>query len=383
MKNKLAEAFPPGEFVRDELEARGWSQSDLAEITGRPLTLINEVINGKRGVSTETAVVFGEAFGTGPEFWLNLGSIYQLWKTEVSGTDDVRRKAKLYEKAPVAEMIRRGWLQATESVDVLEEQILSFFEIQKIEDNPRRLPHAARKGTIYTETTPAQNAWLYRARQLAHTLQARRFTETRFARCLEELRQCFHVEDEIRRVPAILAEGGVRLVVIEHLQGTKIDGACLWLGGHSPVVAISMRFDRIDSFWFGLVHELGHVMNRDGLSDRTMRIDVDLLASAQARAGTQAISDAEQKVDAFAAAFLVDQKKLSSFISQTTTPFFYKEKIRGFAKMNNVHPGIVACQLQYRGVISYAHSRDTLVKVRDIITSTALTDGWGRRLSAL
>ncbi len=382
MKNKLAEAFPPGEFVRDELEARGWSQRDFAEITGRPLTLINEVINGKRGVSTETAVVFGEAFDTGPEFWLSLGSIYQLWKTEVSGTDDVRRKAKLYEKAPVAEMIRRGWLQATESVDVLEEQILSFFEIQKIEDNPRRLPHAARKGTIYTETTPAQNAWLYRARQLAHTLQARRFTETRFARCLEELRQCFHVEDEIRRVPAILAEGGVRLVVIEHLQGTKIDGACLWLDRHSPVVAISMRFDRIDSFWFGLVHELGHVMNRDGLLDRTMQIDVDLLASAQARAGTQAISDAEQKVDAFAAAFLVDQKKLSSFISETT-PFFYKEKIRGFAKMNNVHPGIVAGQLQYRGAISYAHSRDTLVKVRDIITSTALTDGWGRRLSAL
>jgi hypothetical protein len=41
------EVFPPGEFIREELEARGWTQSDLAKILGRPLQAINEIVNGK------------------------------------------------------------------------------------------------------------------------------------------------------------------------------------------------------------------------------------------------------------------------------------------------------------------------------------------------
>ena len=383
MKKKLAEAFPPGEFVRDELEARGWSQADLAEITGRPLTLINEVINGKRGISTETAIGFGEAFGTGAEYWLNLENIYRLWKTEVSGADDVRRKARIYEKAPVLEMVRRGWIQASENVDVLESQILDFFEIKTLDATPRQLPHAARKATSYgEETTPAQNAWLFRMRHLAKAVHARKFTDARFARCLEELKKCLHVEDEICRVPGILANGGVRLVVVEPLAGTKIDGACLWLDRRSPVVAVSMRYDRIDSFWFVLMHELGHVRNGDGLEERTMQLDVDFLASAQSRGSSADSPDAEKKADMFAAEFLVDQEKLASFIRRTK-PLFYKQKIRGFACLNDTHPGIVVGQLQYRRAITYAHSREMLVKVKEIIASTALTDGWGRELLAL
>ena len=44
--NTAAETFPPGEFLREELEARGWSQTELAEIIGRPVRLINELIAG-------------------------------------------------------------------------------------------------------------------------------------------------------------------------------------------------------------------------------------------------------------------------------------------------------------------------------------------------
>ncbi len=46
--NTVAEIFPPGEFLREELEARGWSQTELAEIIGRPVRLINELIAGKK-----------------------------------------------------------------------------------------------------------------------------------------------------------------------------------------------------------------------------------------------------------------------------------------------------------------------------------------------
>jgi addiction module HigA family antidote len=94
-----AEVFPPGEFIREELEARGWTQTDLAEILGRPFRLVNEIISGKRSITPETAVGLGQAFGTGPQFWMNLESSYRL--SLVKGEDhDVSRRAKRLAESP-------------------------------------------------------------------------------------------------------------------------------------------------------------------------------------------------------------------------------------------------------------------------------------------
>jgi HTH-type transcriptional regulator/antitoxin HigA len=70
--------FPAGDFIREELEARGWTQRDLAEIVGRPVQVINAIVNAKKEITPETAIALGAAFGTSPEFWLNLESAYRL-----------------------------------------------------------------------------------------------------------------------------------------------------------------------------------------------------------------------------------------------------------------------------------------------------------------
>ena len=46
----------------------------------------------------------------------------------------------------------------------------------------------------------------------------------------------------------------------EALPSSKIDGVCLWLDQHSPVIGMSLRFDRIDNFWFVLGHEIEHAL---------------------------------------------------------------------------------------------------------------------------
>lgn len=77
-----AEVFPPGDFLREELGARGWSQVGFAEIIGRPLRTVNEIIKGKRGISPATAKELAAALGTSAEVWMNLETTYGLQNTE-------------------------------------------------------------------------------------------------------------------------------------------------------------------------------------------------------------------------------------------------------------------------------------------------------------
>ena len=68
--------------------------------------------------------------------------------------------------------------------------------------------------------------------------------------------------------------------------------------------------------------------------------------------------------------------ELDFFIARVK-PLYSKFKIMNFAERIKVHPGIVVGQLQFRKEIPYSHNRDLLVRIREIITRTALTDGWG------
>ena len=163
--NKWAEIFSPGEFLSEELEARGWTQIEFAEIIGRPKTLISGIITGKKQITPDTAIQLGDALGTGAELWMNLESQYQLSKVKEVGSS-VARKAKLYEKFPVREMIKRGWIEATDRIEVLEQQFLRFFNIQDLDTSPT-FSHAAKKTNIFNALTGQQLAWLYRAKALA------------------------------------------------------------------------------------------------------------------------------------------------------------------------------------------------------------------------
>lgn len=369
------EAFTPGEYIREELGERGWTQLDLAEILGRPPQVVNEIVAGKRSITPETARGLAEAFGTTAQLWMNLEASYQL--SRVSAKDDtVSRRALLYGLAPVKEMQRRGWIGTTSNVDVLEAQLLGFYGITAL-DQPIRFSHAARKSTDGS-LTPAQLAWLCRTRNLAQTLTVEgRFSTASLNSALANLAKLKRDPEEARHITPVLSAAGIRFLIVEPLPHTKIDGVCFWLEANAPVVALSVRYDRIDWFWHTLMHEMAHVKNRDGTEAPTL--DTELVG-----VDAQPFEDkggAEKEADLFAVNYLVSQTKLDKFVARVH-PLYSKLKISAFANSNEVHPGIVVGQLQYRKKIAYAHSRDLLVKVRNIVISSALTDGWGSTISA-
>lgn len=361
-----AEVFPPGDFLREELEARGWTQADLAGIIGRDAAMISQIVQGKRGITPETALGLAAAFGTSPEFWMRLEQAYQLGRVKNTGETGIVRRARLYSLAPIADMVRRGWIEPTDDVDVLEQRLLKFYDVGKLEDSQNVFAHAARKGTSYdTPSTPAQIAWLVRARNLARVLEVAPFRSDSVAKALAELRLLIKAPEEGRHVARVLANNGIRFVIVEPLAGTKIDGACFWIDG-SPVIALSVRYNRMDNFWFTLLHELGHC------SQRQVSFDVEL----DTRRSNMDKPAEERFADEFALKSLVEPKDLDGFIARKR-PLYSTQSIIAFALTKGVHPGIVVGQLQYRGELKWEYFRKMLVPIRDHVIGSSLVDGWG------
>ena len=360
-----AEVFPPGDFLRDELEERGWTQEDLAAIMGKDPRTVNEIIVGKRSVTPESAKALAAALGTTPEFWLNLDSAYKLWRSKTDESDIVARRARLYTIAPFKDMVRRGWIEPSDNVDVLESQVLSFFRLGSLKETPSFGTHAAWKSTPYNQITTAQAAWLFRAMHLSEYVHADKYSRRGLDNTLKRLKLLMHSPQEARHVPRVLGEAGIKLVVVEQLPGTKIDGATFWLE-KTPVIAISIRYDRIDNFWFTLLHEVGHV--EQGSSS----LDVEIDAIPQ----DSVIPDSEQQANSFAAEQAVPQAELDSLVARVG-PMYSADRIRGFATLHGIHPGIVVGQLHHRGEVVWANFRRLLVPTRDYITQSAVTDGWG------
>ena len=247
---------------------------------------------------------------------------------------------------------------------------MRFFQVNRIEDI-EFLPFAAKKTHVNTPLTAGQLAWLYRVKKIASEMLVARYSPAAIPAAIAKMKALLSAPEEARKVPRILAESGVRFLIVEALPSSKIDGVCFWLNEVSPVVALSMRYDRIDNFWFVLRHEIEHVQRRHGLS--TVMFDAELEGE---RAGVGSSVDQEERVANEAAAeFCVPKKMMDAFIARKA-PFFREPDILAFAKIIRAHPGLIAGQLRRR-TGRYDRFVNHLVKVRSIVAPNAITDGWG------
>ncbi|MGH9962370.1 MAG: HigA family addiction module antitoxin, partial [Pyrinomonadaceae bacterium] len=83
-------AIHPGEHLAEELEALGMSAAELARKLQVPTNRITGILNGQRAITGDTALRLGHFFGTSPEFWLNLQSLYELRLAEQKAGKSIR-----------------------------------------------------------------------------------------------------------------------------------------------------------------------------------------------------------------------------------------------------------------------------------------------------
>lgn len=365
----------PGQLIEFLLTERGWTQRTLGVVLAKSDTTINRLVSGKAAVDAETALMLEEVFSVPADRFLALQKEYDLAQARIVMVPDPTRatRAALYGDLPVADMIKRGWLDA-ESIrdtDKIERALVRFFGVNRPEDI-EVLPHAAKKTATSAAASPAQIAWLYRVKQMADGILAKPYTKAGLVAALPKLKALAISPEGVAQVPRILTESGIRFVIVESLPSAKIDGVCFWINaGKTPVIGMTLRFDRIDNFWFVLRHEIEHVLQGHGMA--SVVLDANLEGD---RAGIGPdVSDEERIANQAAQEFLVPSHQMDAFIARKA-PFFSDRDLVGFSKIMRVHPGIVAGQLQ-RKTERYDRFRDYLAKVREIILPNVFKDGWG------
>lgn len=278
-----AETFPAGELLAEELEARGWTQTDFAEILGRPVQFVSEVIAGKKEITRESAMQIGAALGTSAQMWLNLQDAFHLWeqsRDEVAVTklDEVRTRALMRDLAPVPTLKKRGFI-TSETIQGQAEQLCHLLQITSLDEKPS-FGLAARRANVEERLTSVQIAWASCARSLATQRPVVPYSQDRFEELAKRLAREVRSPDGFARIPEFFEACGVAVVYVEAFPSSKIDGCSFLLDGR-PVIALSGRGKRLDKVLFTLLHEVAHVLLGHLTGERVLIVDDPDTASAE------------------------------------------------------------------------------------------------------
>jgi HTH-type transcriptional regulator/antitoxin HigA len=259
-----AEVFPPGEYLADELETRAWSQADFAEIIGRPVQFVSEIVNGKKEITAESATQIGAALGTSAEAWMSLQARFRLWQLsqdadQASGASRVTARARVASIIPLATLEKRGVIDRTEDLEELLAEVMSDFNMTDLDDEPQ-FRMAAKRSNHHDELSLTQRGWVWAAQREARKQRLATYDQAGLRQLAKGLAREMSEPDDLRDLPQRFAVVGVHLLFVEHMPSGKIDGAAFMVDEH-PVIAVSGRGKRFDKLFFALMHEVAHVLS--------------------------------------------------------------------------------------------------------------------------
>ena len=257
---------PPGHYLREALEFHGLSQVELAERMGRPAQVVNEIVNGKKEVTEETAFELESVLGTPAHVWLNLEGIYRYGKQTIERERHLLSQEEEARKFPYNELCKLGHVPETRDWRERVVNLMRFFGLARLNLVSSNYAAAFRKAEKKEPSPHALAAWLRVGEREAEKLDLPPFDRSALRKAIPELRRATRTCGEIDGVlREILGPAGVAFVSAPHLAKTYANGAAYW-HGNKAILLLSIRGLYSDIIWFSLFHEVGHLLLHDKAS---------------------------------------------------------------------------------------------------------------------
>ena len=333
-----------GRQIYDARKRAGLNQKQLAELVGTTQSVISRLEDADYGGhSVKMLVRIANALGQ----QLKVSIVNERLVVERPEEEQRAERAvirHLVDRSPAPEMVRRGWIEG----DTLEEirvTVAAFLGVR-----PRTAPAFFRRSKVSKADEAAIICWLTKVEIEASREDVGDFSAERVQRQVTDLARLSAREDGPVRAVRWLAARGVRCVFVGHLGRTYLDGAAMLLDDAKPAVALTLRHDRLDNFWFTLLHEIGHlVKHQDRLAAEPI---VDERIDLRSEDAT------EEQANEFARTAWVSDKQWREF-RRSAGAIPSKARIRNFAARLGVTPALAAGRLQfemgryrfYRGLI--------------------------------
>ena len=325
----------PISAIEFRMDQAGLTQADLVPYIGSR-SKVSEVLSGKRDLTMSMARALHKHLGIPADVLLQ----------ERAASFDDSLEGIDFERFPLRTMAKRGWIEnVTHLKDHAEELVCGLIDQAgglKVASNPFYRKNDQRRVNAKTDSYSLQ-AWCWKVMASANEDGGIRRCEydqdSVDINFLKEVARLSSKADGPRLAKTFLAENGIALIIVPHLPKTHLDGAALRLADGRPVVGLTLRYDRIDNFWFTLMHELAHVGRHGDIEDNQFVDDMTLRNVKGIAEDSTEIEADEWAEDAL----IPKDVWANSIVRDDPTPM----SVIQLATWLEIHPAIVAGRVRY------------------------------------
>jgi addiction module HigA family antidote len=340
----------PGIILKEKLDEMGIGPKEFSIRTSKPEQTITAILKGESSITPDMAVSFESVTKIPANYWLSHQQGYNEFLAREKRKEVIDTSITWAKLFPLNDMVKKGWLPQVSTIQERTAEMLTFFGFSNHsawEDYyfNQQLKVAFRISLARTNEPYAISAWLRKGELQATGLKSNEYSEKNFKAALPELKSVMakHPEDFFNQIQSICLDAGVKVVHTPCLPKAPISGSTRWLND-TPLIQLSGRYRRNDSFWFTFFHEAGHIIlhgKKDIFLEKVEYSDKDIAKEAQA--------------DEFAIKWTLTKEEEAEIID--SAPLNAKDIIK-FAKKFNTHPAIIIGRLQHDNYIQYFQGRE-------------------------
>ncbi|MBQ9240158.1 MAG: HigA family addiction module antidote protein [Duodenibacillus sp.] len=331
-------AFHPGYYIKETIEAAGLTQEDFAKRLGTTPKNLSILVRGEQNLSIDIAVRLASMLGTSIDFWLNLQKRYEQKVAEIMSAQELSKEREIFK------LIDYGYFRKFFGLPDLprkvDEQIkavrefLSVASLTVLDSRDFSCSFRSEGKELSRSNVVNANVMVQIAINKALARKVPKYDKGKFEKAVDfALTQTMDHRGFLSSVEKAFESAGVVLVSLPNIQNSKINGATKRLRG-KVLVMVNDRRHYWDTFWFTLMHEVGHVLQGDfGISSE----------------------NEEDAADRYARSKLVPDRQYQEFLSRNHA--LTVEGVQEFAMEIGRDPGIVLGRLLKDGVISYANRK--------------------------